>query len=294
MATFEEAEVDGPASGDSDGESAVVIAGFGRRVGAGLFDSLTISLATYLVLRVAGGLALPGPGWIVFLVTEFVLVVSPMALAGRPLGAVVARTIVIRSEDNEVPGWLTSILRWLVAHLPILVVGAVFAIGVPGAVSTWLGVLQLFVLAVIYGAMLFNPDVQGLHDRAAGTIVVLRDGDADTWLVRQKRIAAFDPRQIAVEARKRELMGLGATKLMEFVPTSGYDSCPAELATSQDGLRLSVMICRDLPNDTDDVLFSVSADSGARFLHRVYLESFAVRDGSTIEELTDEEWGYVS
>jgi len=89
-------------------------------------------------------------------------------------------------------------------------------------------------------------------------------------------------------------MALGARKLMEFVPKSGYDSCPAELATSQDGLRLSVMVCRDLPNDTDDVLFSVSADSDARFLHRVYNESFAVRDGSRIEELTDEEWGYVT
>ena len=87
---------------------------------------------------------------------------------------------------------------------------------------------------------------------------------------------------------------MGATKLMEFVPTSGYDSCPAELATSQDGFRLSVMVCRDLGNDTDDVLFSVSADSDARFLHRVYIESFAVREGSRIEELTDEEWGYVT
>ena len=294
MATFEEAEIEGSASADADDEISVVIAGLGRRVGAGLVDSLAISLATYLAFRVADGSALPARGWVTFVVAEFVLVVGPMAVTGRPLGALAARTVVIRSVDHGVPGWLTSIVRWLVAHLPILVVGAVVAIGVPDAAATWLGVLQLFVLAVIYGALLFSPDVQGLHDRTAGTIVVLRDGDADTWLVRQKRIAALDPRQIAVEARKQELMGLGATKLMEFVPTSGYNSCPAELATSQDGFRLSVMVCRDLGNDTNDVLFSVSADSDARFLHRVYNESFAVRDGSRIEELTDEEWGYVT
>ena len=293
VATFEEAEIDGSASGDADDESSLVIAGVGRRVSAGFVDSLAISLGTYLVFRVADGSALPAPGWVAFVVAEFVLVVGPMAVTGRPLGALAARTVVIRSVDHGVPGWLTSIVRWLVAHLPILVVGAVVAIGVPDAAATWLGVLQLFVLAVIYGAMLFSPDVQGLHDRAAGTIVVLRDGDADTWLVRQKRVAALDPRQIAVEARKRELMALGPAKLMEFVPTTGYDSYPPELATSQDGFRLGVSICRDLGNDTDDVLFSVSP-SDSRWPHRVYLESFAVRGGSEIDELTDEEWGYVT
>ena len=109
MATFEEAEIDGSASGDADGGSSVVIAGLGRRVGAGLVDSLAISLATYLALRVADGLVLPGRGWVAFLVAEFVLVIGPMALTGRPLGAVVARTIVIGSVDHGAPGWVTSI-----------------------------------------------------------------------------------------------------------------------------------------------------------------------------------------
>ena len=198
VATFEEAEIEDSTSRDAD-DSSVVIAGLGRRVGAGLVDSLAISLATYLVLRLADGLVLPGRGWVAFLVAEFVLVIGPIALTGRPLGAVVARTIVIRSVDNEVPGWLTSILRWLVAHLPILVVGAVVDIGVPDAAAVALGVLQLSALAVIYGGILFTPDAQGLHDRAAGTIVVLRHGDANTWLIRQRRSAALDPRQIAVE-----------------------------------------------------------------------------------------------
>ena len=291
MGISDASEVDDPADRAFD-NSAVVIAGVGRRVGAGLIDSFAISVVAFLALRAADSIGLPRPGWVAFIAAEWLLVVGPIAVTGRPLGAIVARTVVVSADDYSVAGWPASVSRWLVAHLPVLVVAVVVVIGIADAAA--LALLQLAALAVIYGGILFNPKSQGLHDRVAGTLVVLRHGDADTWLVRQRRNMSLDPHQIAVEERKRELMALGAKELTRFVPTTGYESCPAELATFHDGFRVSVMISPGLPNGSDDVLFAVSAHGDERVFHPVHLEGFAVRGGASVDELTDEEWGYLS
>jgi uncharacterized RDD family membrane protein YckC len=87
-----------------------------------------------------------------------------VAVWGRTVGKVVCSTAVVDS-DGDRPGWLASIVRWLVP-------AAVAAAASPAA--PWLDPL---VLAVVYAPIAFRADSRGLHDLAAGTWVIdLRAG----------------------------------------------------------------------------------------------------------------------
>lgn len=78
-------------------------------------------------------------------------------LWGRTIGKTVMNTLVVRAEDGgKVDGWSASI-RALVP----LVAAAVPVIGIA-------------LVALVYGMALRDPRRQGLHDRAAGTLVVRR------------------------------------------------------------------------------------------------------------------------
>lgn len=87
---------------------------------------------------------------------------------------------------------------------------------------------------------------------------------------------------------------MGPGTLREFVRPSGSQWHPAELVTVHDGFRLSVMTTTDLGNGTDDVLFTVSLAADRSVLNPVFSESFALREDGRIEELTDEEWAFVT
>jgi uncharacterized RDD family membrane protein YckC len=78
-----------------------------------------------------------------------------VATRGRTLGAWIMGVRIVRIDDGQVPGWSKAGIRALVPMI---------AQAVP--------VVGLFVMAAIYMTALFNPRRQGLHDRAAGTIVV--------------------------------------------------------------------------------------------------------------------------
>jgi uncharacterized RDD family membrane protein YckC len=67
------------------------------------------------------------------------------------------------------PGLLAALLRTVVVHLPMLVVGLG---GVIGDVMAWLYLPWLIAIVV---SMARNPDNQGWQDRVAGTFVVTRD-----------------------------------------------------------------------------------------------------------------------
>jgi uncharacterized RDD family membrane protein YckC len=78
-----------------------------------------------------------------------------VATLGRTLGAWIMGVRIVRIDDGMVPGWSKAGIR---ALLPV----ALQAIPVIG----------LALMGVMYLTALFNPRRQGLHDRAAGTIVV--------------------------------------------------------------------------------------------------------------------------
>jgi uncharacterized RDD family membrane protein YckC len=92
--------------------------------------------------------------------------IVPVAVAGRTLGKLVAGTRVVVDGEGRVPGWGRAIARWAVPALPVLLMP--YALG---------GAPRFFAFTVwpivVYGPVLFDPMRRGLHDRAAGTVVVL-------------------------------------------------------------------------------------------------------------------------
>jgi uncharacterized RDD family membrane protein YckC len=92
----------------------------------------------------------------VALVYEVVMI----ALLGRTVGKMAMGTRVVRLVDGERPGWSDATMRALVP----LSLGAIPRVGI--------------VLAVlVYSMAMWNPLRQGLHDKAAGTLVVRNAAD---------------------------------------------------------------------------------------------------------------------
>ncbi len=265
--------------------SAPVLAGILRRLIAGAVDGIVVTLAAAALVALLDGVTYRGA--IAFVVVQFAFTVAPMAITGRPLGAVVARTVVVRVEDHAVAGWTASILRWLVAHLPAIVVSAVVAFDVADSVATALAIIDIVAFIAIYGAILVGPLEQGLHDRFAGTLVVLRDGDNDAFRVRQRTRRLSDPRDIAVDAYTQELRARDAATLAAFAPEIGFAGVP-ELDATVDGIRIGVLALRHI--GSTDALFMVFARDHGRFTPPVS-DGFAVRDGTVVDDLTGDEWG---
>jgi uncharacterized RDD family membrane protein YckC len=154
-------------------DSAPVIAGRMRRLGAGLVDALVISFVSFTLFRIVDDAEVPFAGWVAYLGAEWGVVVVPMALTGRPLGARMVGSTVVRQKDCGEVGWRSSVLRWVVAHVPALTVGGVLALGVPDGASWLLAVAQAVGFLAVYGGVFFHALGQGLHDRVASTIVVI-------------------------------------------------------------------------------------------------------------------------
>ncbi len=293
MATFEHSG-SGESMPGADGQPASLeIAGPGRRVGAGFVDSLAVSLTTVLAFRVADALGVLAPGWVALVVAEFVIVVAPIAVTGRPLGAMVAGTTVIRSADQAAPGWSASVRRWFVAHLPVLVVAAVAALGVPDSAAIALALLQVFGLAVVYAGVLVDPNRQGLHDRAAGTLVVLHRRDSDAPLIEHSNDGQIVAPWSAALQRKGELMAIGSERLLGFVQSDGYVHRSEELSSVVGGDHLVVLTYRPVLDGVDDVLVAVTIERNGALALDEAIEAFAIRTDGRINELTDDEWALI-
>ena len=124
-----------------------------RRLAAGLLDEVLVGVPTGLAASAAAPTAL------VMAVHMFYFVV-PTALFGWSIGKLVAGTRVIDARSHRTPSPWRVVLRWLVPYLPVIIA---LTIGMDG---------DLIGLAI---AMVYLPimlDLRGLHDRAAGTLVV--------------------------------------------------------------------------------------------------------------------------
>ena len=134
-----------------------------RRVLGLLLDQLIIVVPVVIVavgfgLRVGDEISDDALFWITFAATAvaFVYHTTMVGLLGRTVGKLATGTRVVRADGGEAVGWTAATMRALVP----LVFGAVPQVGM---------VLGF----VVYALASFSPLRQGLHDRAAGTLVVL-------------------------------------------------------------------------------------------------------------------------
>jgi uncharacterized RDD family membrane protein YckC len=144
--------------------AGLVLAPLMRRVGGLLLDQVIV-LVPIVVVALAFGLE-PGSeisGSTVFAISVASIAVSfvydtlMIGLLGRTVGKIAAGIRVVRADDGGRVGWTASVMRALVP----LTLGAVPTVG--------------FALSIgVYMFAVFSPLRQGLHDRAAGTLVVVQ------------------------------------------------------------------------------------------------------------------------
>lgn len=139
-----------------------------RRLSAGLVDEAVISVPTILAAD-AGA-----PAWTVAVIHAAAHVV-PVAMFGWTFGKLWCGLRVVDRRTLRTPGPISAVVRWIVAALPLLVA---LATGMNGDLRT---VLMMAVYAPIVW------DLRGLHDRAAGTLVVERSTAGPGLWVRRPR-----------------------------------------------------------------------------------------------------------
>jgi uncharacterized RDD family membrane protein YckC len=153
-------------AGDDVAQTAVpaglVLAPIIRRVGALAIDQVIVALPVVVVIVATGfkpSDTVTSQSLVAFsiAVTAVALVYQTVmiALLGRTVGKLALGTRVVRLVDGARPGWTEAVMR---ALLP-LSLGAIPSVG-------------LFLVVVVYSLALWTPLRQGLHDKAAGTLVV--------------------------------------------------------------------------------------------------------------------------
>ena len=130
-----------------------------RRFFGALIDGVIISPFGF-ALRPSIGV------WGVIAVTTAYNIVC-VGLWGRTIGKRAVGTLVVSTDSNMIPDWRSAAIRGVVP-----IVDRIVFVFLPS--WDWLGVLGLVWLIAVYGPILRSPTRQGLHDRAAGTVVIYR------------------------------------------------------------------------------------------------------------------------
>ncbi|MCU1427873.1 MAG: domain containing protein [Actinomycetia bacterium] len=150
------------------------IAGPGRRFVGFLVDGFAVQLVWWAVLFVIARQSdslrnVTRTWWLGALVID-VYIVSAVALWGQTLGKLAAGTRVVAFDDGSLPGWRRSIIRFLVPAAPspllFLLRRSLFVLG-PLVSLAW--------TIVVYVGVFTDRYRRGLHDRAAGTVVIDTD-----------------------------------------------------------------------------------------------------------------------
>ncbi|MCU1487540.1 MAG: hypothetical protein JWN67_4286 [Actinomycetia bacterium] len=124
------------------------------RLGAYLVESLVVGTVIVILRRGLGA-------WVAEPLSA-VYVIGTTAIWGQQLGKLVIGIRIVDERTGHPPTWLRAVFRWVVPSVPFL-----WAIQGPWLVP----VLGLLWSVVVYAPIL-GADRRGLHDRAAGTIVV--------------------------------------------------------------------------------------------------------------------------
>ena len=144
-----------------------VIAGYGLRFAGWLLDTLVLGLLG-LALRLVG--VTGSPRTVAFEVLFAINAIVLVARCGGNVGNLLVGTEVVVDGDATRPGIGRATVRWAVIQIPILV-ASIFG-------AWWVAPLWWI---PVYGAILVTPLRQGLHDRAAGVVVVDRRGVGERW-----------------------------------------------------------------------------------------------------------------
>jgi uncharacterized RDD family membrane protein YckC len=143
-----------------------------RRLSAGLLDELVVGVPTVLANE-AGA-----PGWTT-VALHGVYHVAPTMLYGWTIGKLWTGLRVTEEATLRTPGPGRSSIRWAVAAVPMF--ASVLAGASPAVVSA--------LVVAVYGPILV--DLRGLHDRAAGTVVVERTkAGPGIWVRATRRVTA--------------------------------------------------------------------------------------------------------
>jgi uncharacterized RDD family membrane protein YckC len=147
------------------------VAPVGRRVAARLLDTVLLGWITIFVVVEIGARLLGGDPLgrravdvdlsafrtiVLMAVCVVVVEILPVVLVGRTLGKAMTG-VTLQNVDGERPGWAAMVLRSLLLYGP--------AIALP--------VLTVPVLLVLLASIVLSAERRGLHDRLAGTRVVL-------------------------------------------------------------------------------------------------------------------------
>jgi uncharacterized RDD family membrane protein YckC len=142
--------------------AGLTLAPIGRRLAGLILDQLIIAFPAVIVILALGYTPsdnVTSRSVLTFSVcltaVAFVYYTTMVALLGRTFGKMALGTRVVRLIDGRRPDWSESAMR---ALLP-LALGAIPRVGV------FLGVM-------VYSMAMWSPLRQGLHDKAAGTLVV--------------------------------------------------------------------------------------------------------------------------
>jgi uncharacterized RDD family membrane protein YckC len=143
-------------------EQAVALASLAQRLGGALVDGLLTSMVIVVPILLGfvrfedvQSLRIP-PGWAVTLfLFAAVYTTVPTAIWGQTAGKLAVGTRVVVDEDGSLPGWRRSAVRWFVSE----------GLGqLPG--------IGLIVSIAVLVSLVVDRRHRGLHDKAAGTIVV--------------------------------------------------------------------------------------------------------------------------
>ena len=160
-----EAEAEATAHRDEDAEDddgGFVVASASRRLVGALIDGCVVSSLTLLLgFGLAQGSSTQR---LLAMAVTATYAVVPVARWGRTVGKLLVRTRVVREATLGIPSWPAATVRWAVPTLP-----AVVATLPPFAVGS---ILVLVSAVVVYAGVLWDDLGRGLHDRAAGTIVI--------------------------------------------------------------------------------------------------------------------------
>jgi uncharacterized RDD family membrane protein YckC len=140
------------------------LASIGQRAVARIIDTALIAIPLSVVTIVwfsetdNGELSIGAPSWVIalFFAIDLAYEVTMVRLFGRTLGKMALGIRIVRIPDGQRPDWGQSGVRYLVP-------------GVADAIPVWFS--GLFAIGIYLTAM-FDPAYRGVHDKAAGTLVL--------------------------------------------------------------------------------------------------------------------------
>lgn len=151
-----------PAAYPPDGPGS--LASIGQRAIARIVDTALLAVPLSIVSLVwfadtnGDEVSISAPVWVIaiFFALDLTYEVTMVRIFGRTLGKVLVGIRIVRLPDGQRPDWGQAGVRFLVP-------------GVADAIPVW---FSGFFAIGIYLTAMFDPAYRGVHDKAAGTVVL--------------------------------------------------------------------------------------------------------------------------